>query len=263
MDPTEPLAAPDVLPLAALDRQALGVFTPLNWKTTPSFGAKDHRRHRDITMEFDGEGNLKCTVDLLAYGSSELALRQFFRATTDDGRRQIVLKGLSRRFRDPQLTDYHFGDYHDLTKPLDVHYAFEVSHYAKPEKEGGFSFYPAVFEDVEDFFAALQDSRKTPVVIPQNFNSETQAIVKLPEGYQPGDLPKDAAISNSVAEFSSTAKIQFDTLSYERYLGLKQRTISLGREYQDLLAFYQAVLTQDRTPLKAVPAKSNNSGYNR
>lgn len=253
MDPTEPLAAPGVLPLSALDRQALAVPSPVKWKTTPPFGAKDHRRHRDVTMEFDAQGNLNCSVDLLAYGSSELALRQFFRVTTGDRRREVVLKGLSRRFRDPVLTDYHFGDYHDLTKPLDVHYTFTVANYAKFTKDGGFSFYPAVFEDVEDFFAALEDNRKTPVVVPQNFNSETQAIVKLPDGFKPGELPKDFSISNPVAEFSSTAKVSFATLSYERYLGLKQRTISLGKDYQDLLAFYQAVLTQDRTPLKAVP----------
>jgi len=63
------------------------------------------------------------------------------------------------------------------------------------------------------------------------------------------------ALSNSVAEFSATSQLQFGTLSYERYLGIRQRNISLGKEYQDLLAFYQAVLTQDRKPFIAVRQK--------
>lgn len=254
-DPTEPLAAPGVLPFNALDRKALGVLTPLNWKLTPSFAAKDHRKHRDVVMELDPQGNLKCSVDILAYGSAELALRQFFRATTDEKRRDLVYKGLARLFPQVALTDYTFGDYRDISKPLDVHYTFQIPYYAKFRKDGGMAFFPVVFEDVEDFFSVLHDTRQTPVVIPQNFNSETETIVKLPPGYQAGDLPKDISLTNSVAEFSSTSKLDFGTLSYERYVGVKQRTISLGRDYQELLAFYQAVVAQDRKPFTAARGK--------
>ncbi len=252
IDPTESLAAPGVLPLVALDRKALGVLMPLSWKLTPPFGAKDHRRHRDIKMDFDAQGNLTCSVDVLAYGSSELALRQFFRITTDDKRRDIVYRGLLKRFPGVTLTDYRFGDYRDISKPLDVHFTFQIPNYAKFKNDGSFIFYPIVFEDVEDFFATLRNSRQTPVLVPQNFNSETQAIVTLPHGYKPGDLPKEVSFANAVAEFSASAKVDFGTLSYERDLGLKQRSISLGKEYQDLMAVYQTVLTQDRTPFTAV-----------
>ncbi|HJT24225.1 MAG TPA: hypothetical protein VJ873_06590, partial [bacterium] len=214
VDPTEPLAAPGVLPLNALDRKALGVLTPLNWRLTPSFAAKDHRKHRDVVMELDAQGNLNCTVDILAYGSSELALRQFFRATTDDKRRDLVYRGLAKLFPKVSLTEYRFGDYRDISKPLDVHYSFQIPSYAKFVKGGEMTFFPVVFEDVEDFFSVLRDTRQTPVVVPQNFNSETQTIVKLPQGYQPGDLPKDVALANSVAEFSATSKLTFGTLSY-------------------------------------------------
>jgi len=255
VDPTEPLAAPGVLPFNALDRKALGVLTPLNWRLTPSFAAKDHHKHRDVVMELDPQGNLNCTVDILAYGSSELALRQFFRATTDDKRRDLVYRGLAKLFPTVSLTDYRFGDYRDISKPLDVHYAFQIPNYAKFIKGGGMVFFPVVFEDVEDFFSVLRDTRQTPVVVPQNFNSETETIVKLPPGYQAGDLPKDITFANAVAEFSSTSKLDFGTLSYERYLGLKERTIPLGKDYKDLLAFYQAVLTQDRKPFTAVRQK--------
>jgi hypothetical protein len=255
IDPTEALAAPGVLPLSALDRKALSVLPPLAWRSTPPFGAKDHRRHRDVKMSIDTAGNLKCAVDVLSYGSSELALRQFFRITTDDRRREIVVKGLSKRFPGVALTEYRFGDYRDLTKPLDMHFAFEVPHYAKVGHDRSLTFYPVIFEDVEEFFASLRDNRQTPVLVPQNFNSETQAILQLPPHYKLADLPKDVAMSNAVAEFSANGKVQFGTLSYERYMGLKDRSISLGKEYKDLMAVYQTVLTADRTPFKAVPAK--------
>ena len=255
IDPTEPLAAPGTLPLNALDRKALGVLTPLNWKLTPSFAAKDHRKHRNVVMELDPQGNLNCTVDILAYGSSELALRQFFRATTDEKRRDLVYRGLEKIFPKVSLTDYRFTDYRDLSSPLSVHYTFQIPNYARFKQDGTMVFFPVVFEDVEDFFSVLQDSRQTPVVVPQNFNSETETIVKLPVGYQAGDLPKDLSFSNSVAEFSADSKLDFGTLSYERYMGVKERTISLGKEYKDLLAFYQAVVTQDRKPFTAVRKK--------
>ncbi len=251
MDPTEPLAPPKILPLSALGRQALSVFSPLTWKTLPPFTAREHRKHRDLTMSFDTAGKLKCTVDLRAFGSSELALRRFFRANPGDNRRQAVWKSLSKRFPGVRLLDYHFGDYRDLTTPLDVHYTFEIPRYAKLAADGSMTFYPLVFEDIDDFFAALKESRQTPVVIPQNFNSETQAIVKLPNGFKTGDLPKDVALTNQAAEFSSDSKVQFDTLVYERYLGLKQRTFLPGIEYKNLLDLYQIVLKQDRTPFKA------------
>jgi hypothetical protein len=256
VDPTEPLAAPGVLPIGALDRKALGVLKPLNWKATPPFGTKDNRKHRNIVMEFDADGNLNCTVDTLASGSCELSLRQFFRATPGEKRRDMVFKGLSRLFPKVSLTDYRYGDYRNITKPLDLHYSFQIPNYAGFKKDKSMAFFPVVFEDVDDFLSVLRNARQTPLVVPQNFNSETEAIVKLPQGYKPGDLPKDAALHNSVAEFSSTSKVQFDTLSYERYVGIRQRTIQLGKEYQDLLTFYQTVLTQDRMPFKAEPSKA-------
>ncbi len=254
MDPTESLAVPGVLPLSALGQQALGVLSPLAWKTTPPFGAKDHRKERNVTMEFLPSGRLKCSVDLQAYGSSELALRQFFRMTTDDKRRELVLRGLTKRFPGVTLTDYRFGDFRNLDKPLDVHYTFEVPNYTQGIK-GGFEFYPLVFEDVEDFLSALRDSRQTPVVIPQNFNSDTRVLVKLPVGYKVDALPQNGSIANPVAEFFSVFKMEFGTLTYERHLGLKDRTITPGKEYNDLLNFYKIVLNQDRTPFKIIKGK--------
>jgi len=254
LDPTEPLAAPGTLPLQALGLSALAVLPPFQWQSTPSFSAKDHRKERDILMTFSPKGDLSCTVDLQAFGSADLALRQFFRATTDDKRKDLVLRGLNKRFPGAALTDYSYGDYRDTTQPLHVKYSFTIPGYAEFQPKGGFNFYPVIFEDVEDFLATLRETRKTPIVVPQSFNSVTRVVVKLPPGYKVGDLPKDGAISNSVAEFIADSKIQFGTLSYERYMGLKKRTILPGDEYKQLYDFYQAALTQDRSAFKALPA---------
>ena len=174
--------------------------------------------------------------------------------TTDDKRRDLVLKGLTKRFPGVVLTDYRFGDFRNLDKPLVVHYSFEVPDYTQGIK-GGFQFYPLVFEDVEEFLSALRDTRQTPVVIPQNFNSDTRVLVKLPVGYKLDSLPPDGSISNSIAEFFSVFKLDFGTLTYERHLGLKQKTIAPGKEYGQLLNFYQIVLNQDRTPFKVIRGK--------
>ncbi len=254
MDPTEPLAVAGALPLNALGEQALGVLAPLIWKTTPPFGARDHRKERDITMEFLPGNLLRCTVDLKAYGSCDLSLRQFFRMTTEESRRDLVLKGLSKRFPGVSLTDYRYGDYRNLSEPLNVKYTFEIPGYATPEK-GGFSFYPIVFEDVDDFLATLRKTRQTPVLVPQNFNSVSRVLVKLPAGFKPGDLPKDGTVTNPVAEFIANSKLQFGTITYERYLGIKRREIAPGKEYSQLQDFYQGVLTQDRVPFKAIKGK--------
>lgn len=253
MDPTEPLAAPGQLPLPALGQDALAVFMPFNWRTTPSFSAKDHRKERDITMTIAADGTLTCSVDIQAFGAAELALRQFFRATTDDQRKNLVTKGLAKRFPGAVLTNYTFGNYEDLTQPLLVNYTFDIPHYAQFSKKG-LAFYPLVFEDVEDFFETLHDDRETPVVVPQNFNSVTRVVVKLPRGYyfKPTELPKDFSMTNEVAEFLATCKLDFGTMSYERYMGLKKRVIDPGADYRDLLSFYKAVLNQDRVPFKAL-----------
>jgi hypothetical protein len=92
-------------------------------------------------------------------------------------------------------------------------------------------------------------------LVPQNFNAETEAILELPPHYKVADLPKNVAITNTAAEFSANCKVQFATLSYERYMGVKDRSIDLGKQYKDLMAVYQTVLTTDRTPFKAVRTK--------
>ncbi len=253
MDPTEPLAYPGTLPLPALGRDALAVFMPFNWKTTSPFSAKDHRKERDVTMTIGADGKLSCSVEIQTYGASDLALRQFFRATDNEKRKKLVARGLAKRFPGAVLTDYTFGNYEDLTQPLAVNYGFDVPHYAQFSKKG-LAFYPLVFEDIEDFFETLRDNRQSPVVIPQNFNSITRVVVKLPPGYsyKLTDLPKDATVTNEVAEFLATSKVDFGTLSYERYVGLKKRVIEPGKNYEDLLSFYKSVLSQDRLPYKAV-----------
>jgi hypothetical protein len=252
MDPTEPLAAPNVLPINALDRQALAVLSPLVWKNTPLFISKDHRKERDVTADLMTDGSVNCTVDLRAYGSTELSMRQFFRQTNEETRRSFVLRGLSKRYAGVTLQDYQAGDYRDLSQPLTIHYSFTVPHYAESLPKKGWKIYPLVFDDVEEFLTSLKETRETPVVAPQNFNSITRELLKLPSGFQWGDLPKDITYSNTTAEFVTGSKLQFGTLTFERDLNLKQRVISPGKDYSDLQSFYQIVLSQDRTPYKAL-----------
>jgi hypothetical protein len=252
MDPTEPLAAPNVLPLNALDRQALAVLSPLAWKNTPLFLSKEHHKERDVTAELMTDGSVHCAVDLRAYGSTELSMRQFFRQTSQEARRSLVLRGLSKRYSGVTLEDYQAGDFRDLSQPLTIHYSFTVPRYAEPQPKKGWKIYPLVFDDVEEFLANLRETRETPVVAPQNFNSITRELVKLPGGFRWGDLPKDITFSNDAADFVTGYKLQFGTMTFERDLSLKQRVIAPGKEYTDLQAFYQIVLSQDRTPFKAL-----------
>jgi hypothetical protein len=116
-------------------------------------------------------------------------------------------------------------------------------------------FYPPIFEDVEDFLAALQDKRRADLVLPQNFNSTVRQIYRLPKGWNVKDLPVGGSLANDVAEFITNPKVQFGTLMYERYTGLKKRVITPGPDYRQLLAFYQVVLKQDRTPFVAEKTK--------
>ena len=251
-DPSEPLAAAGNLPLALLDVPALEAGKPVKWRNTPALLARDHRKERNVELEIRSDGSLACNVELTAYGSSEVALRQFFRATTDVQRRDIVSRGLSRRFPKAKLLDYKANDYRDLTQPLIVHYGFEVSDFAALDRQGRMTFFPPVFEDVEDFLSNLRDARRNPLVLPQNFNSTVRQIIRLPKGWTTKDLPETGTLSNPVAEFLAEPKIQFGTLIYERYTGIKKRTIAPGADYKQLLAFYQAVLKQDRTPFYLV-----------
>jgi hypothetical protein len=252
MDPTEPLANPGVLPLEALDRQALAVLSPLAWRNTPPFISKDHRKERDVTTRLLSDGSVQCTVDLNGYGSSDLALRQFFRKTTSESRRTLVLRGLAKRYPGVSLNDYQTGDYLDLSQPLNIHYSFTVPRYAEPLPKQGWKIYPVVFDDIEEFLASMGEARSNPVVSPQNFNSITREVINLPAGYTWDEPPKGIAYTNSVADFTNDSQLQFGSMSFNRDLGLKVRVISPGKDYEELQAFYQVLLTQDRTPFKAI-----------
>lgn len=148
--------------------------------------------------------------------------------------------------------DYQSGDYLDLSKPLTLHYSFSVPHYAEPLPKKGWKIFPMVFDDVEEFLTGLRETRINPVVAPQNFNSITREVFTLPIGFVWGELPKGITYSNSVAEFNNDSKLQFGALSLDRDLGLKQRVVKPGKDYEELQAFYQVLLTQDRTPFKAL-----------
>jgi hypothetical protein len=255
IDPTEPLANPGVLPLEALDRQALAVLSPLAWKNTPPFISKDHRKERDVTTRLMGDGSIQCSVDLTGYGSSDLSLRQFFRKTTSESRRALVLRGLAKRYPGVTLNDYQTGDYMDLSQPLNIHYSFTVPRYAEPIPKQGWKVYPVVFDDVEEFLASLGENRFNPLVVPQNFNSITQEVINLPAGFTWDEPPKGITYTNTVADLTNDSKLQFGALSFNRDLGLKQRVISPGKDYEELQAFYQVLLTQDRTPFKAFSSR--------
>jgi len=253
VDPSEPLAAAGNLPLALLDVHALESTKPVKWRVTPGLLARDHRKERNVELDIRADGTLHCRVELNAFGSSEVALRQFFRATTDASRRESVSRGLSRRFPNAKLLDYKGTDYRDLSQPLLVTYDFEVPDFLSRDRQGRALFYPPVFEDVEDFLSSLRDDRRQAIALPQNFNSTVRQIIRYPKGWACKELPSTGTLSNSVAEFLAEPKIQFGTLIYERYTGIKKRTIAPGAEYKQLLAFYQAVLKQDRTPFTLTP----------
>lgn len=251
VDPSEPLAPAGSLPPALLDIPALDVARPVKWRNTPAMLARDHRKERNVELDIRADGSLACRVEMEAFGSSEVALRQFFRDTTDAQRRDVVSRGLIRRFPKAKLVDYNAGDYRDLGQPFIVKYGFEVPDFASWDRQGRMAFYPPVFEDVEDFLSALRDNRRNALVLPQNFNSTVREIIRLPKGWAVKDLPETGTLSNAVAEFMAEPKISFGTLIYERYTGIKDRVIAPGPEYKQLLAFYQAVLKQDRTPFYA------------
>ncbi len=248
MDPTESLSPPGILPLEALSANALSVKPGITWRDTPPFTAKDNRRERDVLLQIQSDGSAECRVVLQAYGSSEVSLRQFFRSRSPADRKRIVEQGMSKRFHGVTLSEYRYGDYRDLADPLKVEYRFRLPSYLETDRKGAPVFYPIVFEDISDFLSALKDQRRTTAVLPQNYNSVTRVVVNLPPRWRVKDLPPDGSVSNDSAEFLSHAKIDFGTLSYERYMGLKRRTIRPGNEYKDLLDFYKGVLKQDRTP---------------
>jgi hypothetical protein len=250
MDPTESLSPPGILPMEALGASALAVKPGVTWRNTPPFAAKDDRKERDVLMQVRSDGSLDCRVILQAYGSSEVSLRQFFRSRSPAERRRIVEQGLSKRFPRVTLQEYRHGDYRDLAEPLKVEYRFLLPNFLETDRKGAPIFYPIVFEDVSDFLAALKDSRRTAAVLPQNFNSVTRVVVNLPPKWRVKNLPPDGSVSNAVAEFLSHAKIDFGTLSFERYMGLKKRSLQPGADYRELLDFYKGVLKQDRTPFE-------------
>jgi hypothetical protein len=252
LDPSEALAAPNVLPYSALDVPALAVKRTLQWIKTPNFNLKNNYVERDIIMRISNEGTLTCTVTLRAYGSEDLALRKFFRETNPLERKMLVQKGLATQFPNAKLLSYNGQNYKKLSHPFKIHYQFQVAHYAHFLNNGKFYFYFPTFGNIEMLLSSLTLYRKNPVALSQNFNSISRIIVQLPYQYKVKHRPNDLTFSNAIVNFTSHSKIQFGTLIDTQRLRFKRPLIRLGKPYQKLLAFYKAVIQQDRSPCLVV-----------
>lgn len=251
VDPLEPFAAPGVLAFTRLEALALSMEKKPQWKWTPSFSARDHRKERDITFTLSAEGHLTADVSLRAFGAAEVSLRRFLAETPPFKRKEKVEKALQRRFPKAVLLKYEAQDPWNLQTPAGVDYRFQIPDYAQVMPNKKLKFYPLVLQDVEELLAYLSTDRRTPVFLNHSFNEITRLLVRLPPGSMIQSLPPDENLAGSIAEFSSKTKVDLSVLTLERYSALKKRSIPPGDAYQELLKFYQAVLKQDRIPFEA------------
>lgn len=246
VDPLEPFAAPGVLAFTRLETLALSLEKKPQWKWTPPFSARDHRKERDITFTLSAEGHLTADVSLRAFGAAEVSLRRFLAETPPLQRKEKVEKALQRRFPKAVLLKYEATNPWDVQAPAGVDYRFQIPDYAEILPNKKLKFYPLVLQDVEELLAHLSPERRTPVFLNHSFNEITRLLVHLPPGSVVGSLPPDENLAGSVAEFSSKTKVDLGVLTLERYSALKKRSIPPGDPYQELLNFYRAVLKQDR-----------------
>lgn len=195
-------------------------------------------------FDLDGTGVLKGRVQEQSTGAMGAWYRSAFKQLNRDDRRKFMEIVLGGNISGYELTTSSIGSLDDLSKPFELMYAFEATHYAK--KAGNLLLVRPRVVGIKRSVEFASEKRSYPVQFDGTTLQTDEFEITIPSEYEVDELPARVDISYDFGEYHSQFEQGNQTLKYSRQFTIKQVIVPKDR-LDDLKNFYRQIATDEKS----------------
>ncbi|NOT59562.1 MAG: DUF3857 and transglutaminase domain-containing protein [Acidobacteria bacterium] len=200
---------------------------------------------RTIEGTLDIEGNLSVTLKENSTGQSAVTERRYFKKASQSEYVKLTERWIARNAPGSTIGKVAPADDAAASKfALEVE--FKTPGYAKSMRGRLLMFKAAPISRGETPYLA-KETRKHPVVLESQAFKETTRI-KLPEGFEPDEMPDSIELSESFGKYAASWEIKDGYLHFKRALVLQAATIPVA-DYAKVRGFFGRVLGAENAPV--------------
>ncbi|HET6840603.1 MAG TPA: DUF3857 domain-containing protein [Candidatus Angelobacter sp.] len=207
---------------------------------------------RNARLKLLPDGTLEGEIEEIRTGFEAMTARMALQNETEQNRRKIVEKLVSRSMGNFQIDNFELVHAGEIDKDLIIRYRVKAEHYAK--NAGAMLLVrPRVVGEMAGAWDANKP-RHYAYDFPAPFVNTDKVEIAVPEGFQVYELPEPAKTALPFAQYSSKTEAEGNTIKYTREYKMEATEVPLDGMAQLKTLF--ADITSDEKNM-AVLKKSN------
>jgi hypothetical protein len=204
--------------------------------------------HRSASFQLQDDGSLKGSVTEKRFGDLSERRRDLYTSGNEKEQQEFLNRVLQEDFTTFKVADVKVENAESLNKELTTSYTLEAERFGKM-RGPLLMVRPRVLgrEDIE----LSHEPRKVPVDLKQTMQEQDEYAIDLPAGYTVDEIPDPVSLDLGFAAYSSSSKLDGNTLRYTRTYTVRELTLPAER-YSELqkLALVISVDEQSSAVLK-------------
>lgn len=204
--------------------------------------------HRSASFQLQDDGSLKGNIVEKRFGDLSESRRDLYTSGNAKEQQEFLDHVLQQDFTSFKVANVKVENVESLNKELTTTYSLEAPKFGKT-MGGLLMVRPRVLgrEDIE----LNHELRTIPIDLKQTMQEQDEYAIELPPGYVLDEVPNPVALDLGFAAYSSSSKLDGNTLRYTRTYTVRELTLSPDK-YGDLqkLAMTISVDEQSSAVLK-------------
>jgi transglutaminase-like putative cysteine protease len=208
---------------------------------TPKYGMKENLQTRSIRAKLEDNGTLTMNTDTRYTGIQQDALHGMINHLSKEKIKEHLQAQLDFSTYDIDRFDYKElkTSLPSITESLDI----TVSNYATITGKRLFILPNVMTRSGRKL--SKDSTRKYDIQLGYEYKDVDSIEIELPKGYEPEAMPQPISVNSKFGNYSSSVKLKDSKLYYYRTMEHNCGRYP-GKEYDDLVQFYDAIYKADR-----------------
>ena len=186
--------------------------------------------HRSASFQLLPDGSLRGSIVEKRFGDVSEHRRSMYKSANEKEQQEFLDHQLQRDFANFSVSGVKVENVDALNKELTTSYSLNANSYAK--KMGPLLMVrPRVLGSEGMRFD--HEPRKVPINLSETMQEQDEYSIELPEGYAIDELPDPVSVDMGFASYTSSSKMDGNTLRYTRTYTVKELTLPAER-YSEL-----------------------------
>jgi len=182
--------------------------------------------HRSASFQLQADGSLKGSIVEKRFGDVSEHRRSMYKSANEKEQQEFLDHQLQRDFTSFAVSGVKVENVESLNKELTTSYSLSASSYAK--KVGSLLMVrPRVLGSEVPRFN--HEPRKVPINLAETMQVQDDYTIEVPEGYAMDELPDPVSVDLGFASYTSSSRMDGNTLHYSRTYTVKELTLPADR----------------------------------